>query len=290
MAQRLARLLLFWDYDTQWGADRSRAPGRPKTWGQAEFANTERLLELHAEYSVRACFAIVGAAALPGERPYHDPMQIRRIHAAGHEIGSHSFRHEWLPGLGYRRLRATLQLSRETLEQCIGAAVVTFVPPYNQPFDYAPAGSISLSERLRAGPDRIDLTRLCATLRETGYAVCRVSYRAAYRRALDRLLRRRVDWPVRPEFIAGVTCIRLNTPGGFATASEAVLTQSVARGGTTVVYGHPHSLHAGNSQDESWLIPFLKRVRSLCDQGLLSVCLPRDLEAGGVTKCPSLAR
>src|SRR5437879_4437818 len=119
---RPARLLLFWDYDTQWGADRSRSPGRPKSWGHAEFDNTERLLELHAESSVPACFAIVGAAALPGERPYHDPVQVRRIHAAGHEIGSHSFQHEWLPGIGYRRLLTTLQLSKDTLEQCIGAA------------------------------------------------------------------------------------------------------------------------------------------------------------------------
>ncbi len=276
---RPARLLLFWDYDTQWGADRSRSTGRPKSWGHAEFDNTERLLELHAEYSVPACFAIVGAAALPGERPYHDPVQVRRIHEAGHEIGSHSFQHEWLPGLGYRRLLTTLQLSKDTLEQCIGAAVTTFVPPYNQPFDHARAGSISLSERLRAGPDRIDLTRLCAALRETGYGVCRVSYRAAYLRLLDRLLRRRVDRPVRPESIAGVLCIRLNTPGGFGAASGAVLTRSLETGGITVAYGHPHSLHAGNSQDEDWLIPFLKRVRSLQEQRLLTVCLPRDLQA-----------
>ncbi len=273
--------MLFWDYDTQWGADRSRILGRSRTWGQAEFANAERLLELHAEYSVPACFAIVGAAALPGERPYHDPAQIRRIHAAGHEIASHSFQHEWLPGLGYHRLLATLRASKDTLEQCTGTAVVTFVPPYNQPFDYAGACSISLSERLRAGPDRIDVARLCAALGETGYRVCRVSYRAAYLRILDHLLGRRLERPVRPRSIAGVTCIRLNTPGGFGAASEAVLAQSVKRGGTTVVYGHPHSLHAGNSQDENWLIPFLKRVRAWEVQGVLSVCLPKDLQARG---------
>src|SRR5262249_26670813 len=92
-----ASLVVFWDYDTAWGADRSREPGGPKSWGPLEFEHTERLLELHAEHGVPACFAVVGAAALPGERPYHDPGQIRRIAAAGHEIGSHSFRHEWLP-------------------------------------------------------------------------------------------------------------------------------------------------------------------------------------------------
>ena len=63
-----ARCVLFWDYDTQWGADRSRGGGTPKAWGMAEFDNTERLLELHARFNIPACFAIVGAAALPGGR------------------------------------------------------------------------------------------------------------------------------------------------------------------------------------------------------------------------------
>src|ERR1035437_987735 len=94
--------VIFWDYDTQWGGDRSRSPGGPKNWGRLDFENTERLLELHAQFNIPACFAVVGAAALPGLRPYHDPDQIRRIHAAGHEIASHSFQHDWLPAHGRR--------------------------------------------------------------------------------------------------------------------------------------------------------------------------------------------
>ena len=116
MTRGPAELLFFWDYDTQWGADRSRLPGGPKSWGALEFPNTERLLELHAEHGVPACFAVVGSAALSGERPYHDPAQVRRIHAAGHEIGSHSHRHEWLPGLDGAALRETLAASRDANE------------------------------------------------------------------------------------------------------------------------------------------------------------------------------
>src|SRR3990172_9230526 len=83
-------LLLFWDYDTAWGSD----------LGRFEFESTDALLDLHEQYGVRACFAVVGAAALPGDRPHHDPTQVQRIHSAGHEVASHSLRHEWLPGLG----------------------------------------------------------------------------------------------------------------------------------------------------------------------------------------------
>src|SRR5437016_1733676 len=109
------RVVLFWDYDTQWGTESDRFPTQSSKLGHREFECTERLLELHARYDIPACFAVVGAAALPGERPYHDPAQIRRIHAAGHEVASHSFRHDWLPALTWGALIETLRRSKEAL-------------------------------------------------------------------------------------------------------------------------------------------------------------------------------
>ena len=155
-----AKLLFFWDYDTQWGADRSRRPGGPKDWGYLEFENTERLLDLHAQYEIPACFAVVGAAALPGQRPYHDPAQIRRIYAAGHEVASHSFKHEWLPGLTHLELSETLRASKDALEQCISAPVNTFVPPFNQPFAYPQKLAPAFSERREGGSAHITLPEL----------------------------------------------------------------------------------------------------------------------------------
>jgi hypothetical protein len=180
-------VMVFWDYDTQWGADRSRCGDgtRPAAWGHLEFPNTDELLDLHARFDIPACFAIVGAAALPGERPYHDPAQIRRVHAAGHEIASHALRHEWLPALDRRALQRTLRESKDALEQCIGAPVTSFVPPFNQPFDYARGWSFSLAERREAGARRTTLRVLCETLRETGYQFCRVAYSPLSERMRD---------------------------------------------------------------------------------------------------------
>jgi len=276
-AAPLTQLVFFWDYDTQWGADRSRAPGGPKTWGHLDFENTERLLELHGRYRVPACFAVVGAAALPGERPYHDPEQIRRIHAGGHEVASHTFHHEWLPGLGRDALRATLRQSKDALEQCIGNEVVTLVPPQNQPFDYPQGWSFSLSERREAGPDRTDLRRLCDELGEAGYRFCRVAYRPLY----ERLFQRIYPYPAwvgasRLEQIGKITCVRINTPDGFDQRTLKVLDRC-SDGGVMVVHGHPHALHTGNSQDETWLVPFLERVHELERQERIALCLPRDL-------------
>jgi hypothetical protein len=272
-----AKLLLFWDYDTQWGADRSRSSGGPKDWGRLEFENTERLLDLHAQYDVQSCFAVVGAAALPGERPYHDPAQIRRIHAAGHEIASHSFYHEWLPCLRRQALKETLQKSKDALEQCIGAPVVSFVPPFNQPFDYPAGWSFSLSERKAVKKERTDLRRLCETLTECGYRFCRVCYRPIVQRLVERIMHKRLDPLIRPENISGLTCIRLNTHAGFDKTTRAAVCKSAAQGGWVVVYGHPHSLRSGHAQDESFFVPFLELITGLRKAGMLTVHLPREI-------------
>jgi hypothetical protein len=274
---RTAAILFFWDYDTQWGADRSRSGGGAKTWGSLEFENTERLLELHAKYDVAACFAVVGAAALPGKRPYHDPAQIRRIHSAGHEVGSHAFQHEWLPGLNRRALLESLRRSKNALEQCVGAPVISFVPPFNQPVDYIKKGSFSLSERRNGGRDRTDLSSLCDALAETGYRFCRVSYRPLAQRLAERLVGRRLDRPARREKIADITCVRLNTPGGFTAPAIEMINRCAETGGLAVVYGHPHSLLSGGPQDQTHLVPLLERVAQLRQEGRLQVRLPADI-------------
>ena len=274
-----ASLLLFWDYDTQWGGDRSRLAGGPKDWGRLEFENTDRLLDLHEQFGIPACFAVVGAAAMPGERPYHDPAQVRRIHAAGHEVASHSLHHDWIPGLGREEVRETLRRSKEAIEDCTGAEVVSFVPPYNQPFDYPRGFSISLAERREAWRKRTGLAGLCTALAETGYRFCRVSYSPLSQRIAGRITKTQKTAPAAMEMIRGVHCIRMNAPGGFNAHAHRVLDFCAAHGGIVVVGGHPHSLHAGNTQDETMLVPFLRHARELVLEGKLVASLPRHLIA-----------
>ena len=278
--ERTGCLLLFWDYDTQWGADRSRLPGGPKPWGRLEFEATDELLRLLEEYAVAACFAVVGAAALPGERPYHDPTQIRQIHAAGHEVASHSFRHEWVPGLTRQALLDTLRHSKEVLEDCVGAPVRTFVPPYNRPMDYPGGLAFSLSERREASRERTGLRMLCDALGETGYGFCRVAYRSLHHHLLEYVMRRRIDRPNELIRISGITCARLNTPCGFDERARDVLRTCADRGGIVIAYGHPHSLHSGNPQDLKHLVRFLDLTASLRGEGRLKICRPMDLLSG----------
>jgi hypothetical protein len=271
------KLIIFWDYDTQWGADRSISPGGPKDWGYLEFENTERLLELHSIYRIPACFAVVGAAALPGDRPYHDSQQIRRIHSHGHEIASHSMYHEWLPGIGYSKLLQTLRESKDALEQCIGFPVTTFVPPYNQPFDYLPKFAISLSERLNSGKDRIDLSSLCEALHRTGFLFSRISFMPLHERIFGKCFRNQSPRPSIPERIKNVLCLRLRIRAGFGKEAISLLENCVDQEQYAVVYGHPHSLFSGNPQDEKYLRRFLEKAKNLVLLNRLQVVLPREV-------------
>lgn len=274
---KTGRLLLFWDFDTQWGADRSRSGKGARSWGHLEFVNTERLLPILSDFQVPSCFAVVGAAAMKGERPYHDPGQVRSIHQAGHEVGSHSFQHDWLPGLNPVQLKATLLKSRQALEDCIGASVVTFVPPYNQPFDFPRGLSFSRSERREAGPERTGFSSLCRALYETGFRFCRAAYRPMPQRILEIVLGRPIHEPGSLKLIHGITCVRLNTSCGFGEQSRAMLRKCAEVGGYAVVYGHPHSLSSDGPQSFEALAGFLEVAMGLIRRSELEVVLPGSL-------------
>jgi peptidoglycan/xylan/chitin deacetylase (PgdA/CDA1 family) len=277
MDQPLGRMLLYWDYDTQRGAEQSRLG--PQAWGPLERPNTARILELLAEFQVRATFACVGYAAVSREPAYDCRAQIREIHASGHEVASHSHEHEFLPTLTPLRARETARLSREALEQLIGAPVRSFVPPFNRPMHFPRRGAFSWTERREVGPGHLSLPALCDILRETGYQTCRISYRPSWGTLIDRLVGRRADSPVEPEIVSGLRCFRLNTAGGFDGSAMERVQQAAERGGLAVIYAHPHSLTAENSQSERWLRPFLARVAELRRQGQLVDMLPRELVA-----------
>lgn len=98
----------------------------PAQWDSLESrvcANTERLLELFAEAGVRATFFVLGWVA---ERY---PQLIRRIHAGGHELASHSYDHRLVYELTPEKFRADLGRARTVIEQAAGVRVVGYRAP-----------------------------------------------------------------------------------------------------------------------------------------------------------------
>jgi polysaccharide deacetylase family protein (PEP-CTERM system associated) len=96
------------------------------SWAQREsrvVANTERLLELFDEASVRATFFVLGWV---GER---HPELVRRIVSAGHELASHGYGHHLVYHQTVDEFRDDLRRAKSILETAGGVAVVGYRAP-----------------------------------------------------------------------------------------------------------------------------------------------------------------
>ena len=92
----------------------------PEGWGGFEDrlqVGSEALLELLAEAGVRATFFVLGHAAS------QHPGLIRRIHEAGHEIGTHGYSHRFVYRLGPEEFGRDLRRSIDVIQDATGAAV-----------------------------------------------------------------------------------------------------------------------------------------------------------------------
>ena len=87
-------------------------------------ACTERLLEILARHEVRATFFVIGRFAR--ERV----ALIRRIRAAGHVVGNHTWTHPVLLFRSPSRAREELSATSKTLEDALGEKVGYFRPPH----------------------------------------------------------------------------------------------------------------------------------------------------------------
>jgi peptidoglycan/xylan/chitin deacetylase (PgdA/CDA1 family) len=59
--------------------------------------------------------------------------EVRELHEAGIEFGSHTVRHPKLYELGYKEIREELEMSKAVIEGKLGAAITSFAYPYAFP-------------------------------------------------------------------------------------------------------------------------------------------------------------
>ncbi len=87
-------------------------------------ACTRRLLEVLAQYGVKATFFLVGQFA------QQESALTRAVADAGHLVGNHSWSHPNLSLAGAGRIREELTRTRDVLEQICGKPVRFFRPPF----------------------------------------------------------------------------------------------------------------------------------------------------------------
>jgi polysaccharide deacetylase family protein (PEP-CTERM system associated) len=100
---------------------------QPRKWNRYEARlerNTDRLLALFDEHDVRATFFVLGHVV----NQY--PDLIRRIGAAGHEIGVHGYWHRMVHQLKPEQFDAELDQSLETIDRLISQPIMGHRAPY----------------------------------------------------------------------------------------------------------------------------------------------------------------
>jgi len=232
-------VFVIWDYDAALGQVNATYPYNfHEEVLLDEIRNVDEILTLAQAWSIKLTFACVGFAAEPGQWPYHVPDQIRRIHCLGHEVASHTWRHEWLPFLEREQLVRTLRRSRQALEACIGngESVVGFVPPFNRPMTWKGRLAFSLGDRVW-GPrfPGSDLGALCRLLKAEGYRWCRVFYVPLWNRLLGRGIQKHLTTH------SGITCVPAHY-NGFDEAALKFLKTTAETEGLAVITGHPSAL------------------------------------------------
>ncbi|MFW8600773.1 XrtA system polysaccharide deacetylase [Desulfobacterota bacterium M19] len=86
-------------------------------------SNTRIILGLLGKYNVKATFFIVGWIA------EKFPQLVKDIHAAGHDIGCHSYYHRLIYDLTPAEFRRDTKTAKDILEQIIGQPVLTYRAP-----------------------------------------------------------------------------------------------------------------------------------------------------------------
>lgn len=211
----------------------------------------ELILEVLADYGVKATFGFVGEVALAGEEPRHCPAQIQRVYHAGHEIASHSMSHGFLPSMNNAQISLDITKSKQALESCIGAGVRGFIPPFNRPMHFPRRGAFSISELLGLhgrGPGRQSIETMLSTLQQAGFGWCRVSFEDKFCQLIGLLGIGSRKALKQPFMLYDMVAIPLHSTG-FGEASRLLIRSFLGSDIVLTVYGHANQASSDNQQN-----------------------------------------
>jgi peptidoglycan/xylan/chitin deacetylase (PgdA/CDA1 family) len=240
----------------------------------ADLDGAEALLRVLSKYGVHATFGVVGKVGLPGKPPDHCPDQIRAIHAAGHEIASHSMYHRFIPPMRDKELLEDSLASRRALETCTGDRVTGFIPPFNRPMQFPRRGAVSVSEFLGLhgrGRGRQTVESMLRILHQAGFGWSRVSFSNKLKLVLRRCGFARGQGPAQPFLHQGVVAIPLHVTG-FGDAARSLVDRLADTGLTVTLYGHPNQALEDNDQGARALGAFLEYTASGRLRNRVSFC------------------
>jgi len=174
----MKKIILIWDFDGAIGQINSSFPYNFNFSNlETEINNVRCSLDILDKYKIKCCFAITGFSAEEGIYPYSFPELIKEISDRGHEIASHSWKHEWSSIFQKKQIEKSLIRSKHILELTTRSSVIGFVPPHNRPMTWLRKGAFSLGDRgIYPLFKMADNKNIIALLMKTNYKWIRISY------------------------------------------------------------------------------------------------------------------
>lgn len=174
------KIIVTWDLDGFVGVLNSTMPYNFNlNYVSQELEFVQKALDLLEAHQVKTSFAITGFSAEEGIFPYTFQGLIQEIYNRGHEIASHSWRHEWIPLFTAKQVEKSLIRSKIALEKVVGGDynLGGFVPPHNKPATWLKKGAFSLEDRgIYPFFEMGDMSSLLMLLQKTGYNWVRISH------------------------------------------------------------------------------------------------------------------
>ncbi|MDZ4712085.1 MAG: polysaccharide deacetylase family protein [bacterium] len=273
------KLLMIWDYDSALGQINSQLPYN-FTFApiHREIENVEYILKTAKDSDINMTFACIGFAAEAGDPPFNIPEQIKRIFNQGHEIASHSWKHEWFPYLTESQIFKSLERSKLSLENCTGASgsVCGFVPPHSRPMSWYKKFAFSLGDRAfypfhKGG----DLGFVLKQLSLTNYTWCRVlkSYKPVWEKFSNS---NSSDYSISEwEVHDNIVCVPQHHTG-FDEPALKYLHLAMEKNEVAVIVGHPAALSRSGSESLEHYNNFIKEINKYKSEGVLETLTVRD--------------
>lgn len=270
-----AKLMIIWDYDSALGQINSTMPYNFKyTPIYEEIENVEYILKAGKSSDIKMTFACLGFAAETGIYPFNNPEQIKKIYSEGHEIASHSWRHEWFPLLMEKQIYKSMERSKNILEQCIGKenSVTGFVPPHSRPMSWSKKFSFSMGDRaLYPFHKGSDMNYIIKQLSLLNYKWCRVlnDYKPVWKKIYSNSEKEEYNFK-KWETHNGIVCVPQHYTG-FDEPAQKYLQKAVQENESLVIVGHPAALSRSKSESLKNFIKFFEEVKKFKSNGQLEV-------------------
>ncbi len=275
-----AKLMIIWDYDTALGQINSTMPYNFKYDPiYEEIENVEYILKAAFDADIKMTFACLGFAAEKGIFPFNNPEQIKKIYDEGHEIASHSWKHEWFPLLMEKQIKKSLERSKYILEKCTGrdGSVTGFIPPHSRPMSWYKKFSYSPGDRgiypFHKGSDTGYILKELSKLK---YKWCRVlkNYKPLWEKILSNSGKDSYEF-VKWEIHNGIVCVPQYYTG-FDEPARTYLEKAVEKNEALVIVGHPAGLSREKSESLKYFNEFMELVKKYKSNMQLDVMTVTD--------------